>query len=158
MPSDKSSDILAEAFARPSRGSRWFIFCLVGIIALGSMKFYLDHREQQAREDEQLQNADQKETADEIVALLKLGNERLIAKAILERKAIFGMSKYQVRQAKGAPEVYLDGRQIPDEVRSKGIVEIWDYGNAYGPSDRVYFDLNGAVIFSTDMKRIQEGK
>ncbi|MDO8540434.1 MAG: hypothetical protein Q7S40_08325 [Opitutaceae bacterium] len=75
-------------------------------------------------------------------------HEALVERAIADRKAIEGMTKYEVEQAKGRPFMINTGHQIEDAVRQAGATELWIYLNPR--QEGVFFNFRGLVIASSD--------
>lgn len=76
--------------------------------------------------------------------------ERRIDDAIRSKRAVLGMTRTQVRMAKGDPLRTRRGEAIPDLVRELGGVEVWIYSLPDGALRQVTFDLNGLTIYSSD--------
>lgn len=76
--------------------------------------------------------------------------------AIADRKAIAGMSAYEVLMAKGEPLIIQKGAAINEELHRAGITEIWLYNNEAGSF--VAFDYSRYVIASSDIKAEKERK
>lgn len=76
--------------------------------------------------------------------------EHRIDSAVRAKRAVLGMTRTQVRMAKGDPLRVRRGEAIPDLVRELGGVEVWIYSLPDGALKQVTFDLNGVVIYSSD--------
>lgn len=78
-------------------------------------------------------------------------DERRMDDAIRAKRAVPGMTRTQVRMAKGEPLRVQRGETLPDVTREHGGVETWLYNVPGDPTHFVTFDLHGHVRYSTDM-------
>jgi hypothetical protein len=78
---------------------------------------------------------------------------RWLEAAIREKRAILGMTRYEVEMAKGKPDIRYRGQNQPDAMLNAGGVETWIYETHDGKGNSVVFGLNGQVIFAMDALR-----
>jgi hypothetical protein len=74
-----------------------------------------------------------------------------LAQAIYDKRAILGMTRYEVELAKGKPFSTHRGQRQPEEMLRLGSVETWIYSRGE-KNGFVLFGLNGQVTHSTDVK------
>ncbi|HVS51947.1 MAG TPA: hypothetical protein VHD62_06280 [Opitutaceae bacterium] len=71
-------------------------------------------------------------------------------KAIVERLVLPGMNPLQVRQSRGLPDQIYEGPDITDDLRKKGVIQIWYYGRFWGEGSSAGFDRYGKVVYVGD--------
>jgi hypothetical protein len=92
------------------------------------------------------------QAAAETSALMRQADQdvRWLETAIREKRAILGMTRYEVEMAKGKPDIRYRGQNQPDAMLNAGGVETWIYETHDGKGNSVVFGLNGQVIFAMD--------
>jgi hypothetical protein len=74
-------------------------------------------------------------------------SETKIREAILRGEVVYGMSKYEVLQAKGHPDYRGIGPTVWPTYRDKGAVQTWSYDNpAENNMDVIMFDVEDRVM------------
>ena len=88
----------------------------------------------------------------EVAALARVEqNTERLKRAIRERQAIPCMTYREVETAKGRPHFKKRDDALTETDRAKGGVENWVYNLEEGKIASVLFDVNGLVIYSSEL-------
>lgn len=77
--------------------------------------------------------------------------ERKLHEAVVNQRAVRGMTRAEVLAVKGEPRSVFKNDQLPESHRKRGAVETWAYPFGDGSeTSSVLFGLDGRVIYSRD--------